>query len=897
MKFCPICKRNWEDDFRVCPIDGLPLQAVAGGDTDPHVGQVFGTARVTEKIADGEIGPIYRAEDPSRGALAVQFIPPDELQSAVLAEAFEDAVKLAAKVNHPNAIRVYSLERTPDGQAAVLMEYVAGTTLEGYRKNNPLIEVPQACRIVKEAGDGILAAHRLSMLHGSLDPSRILITPDGKAKVGGFHRSGLREDPSSLASASPGFIYMAPERSGIIQDMAMPDYRADVYSLGIILYELLAGKLPYEVKSPAELGVAMEAKPPMPPSMSNPQVSPTLSRVVLKAISKHPGDRHRSMEEFIREIEAALQPVRQPEIGAPSYPPPPPRAHAEDADLFAPAPAIPKRPPAEQPWPEAPDAKPSGEGTFFSWFKTQAGGKARGREVHPMRPPEDSSLFSRSATSQSAEDFEGRTAVAPGRRGQSGRRNQTDSFTSFGGRSYGGNQDLTSVDTLPHRRFFSKAYVLLGIAAIVLIAGVLAWIFVFRGPATGKVKIESEPPGARVSLDSEYIGTTPVYTEKKAGTYRLRVEMEGYEIATADLDISPDGDVQRFFALKPQEALAASGTLPTYEPLAPPTTVSPPPLGATTSPADIPKFDALISKAIASRNFYPPAAGNAWEILQQWQMRDGSTPSPAYERARQSFCRELENLGGEKLDQRDYQFVRGLLDQTRTRMPAQACVEGLQARFNSTISRSIDDLRSSMSAAMNRQSYVTPESDNALKYARLILRLEPEDVEARTLEKDIFSRAMDQARAKSKARLHQEALDIYTQLRNNYPNPPSGVDALNQGIEQERNRLSLVTALKVVYIVQVKHGHAFLRGSCSGNLRVDGFNIEYQSEGSHSFKIPYDRLKSVSFSKSKIVVKSSDIDGGQIELEQVEKNPSPSLAEVYAKIDEYRKLRQQYSQP
>jgi serine/threonine protein kinase len=893
MKFCPVCKRNWEDDFRVCPIDGLPLQAIAG-ETDPYKGKIIGQARITDKIADGEMGPVYRAEDPARGMLAVQFISSDKLQSPVLAEAFEDAVKLAAKVNHPNVIRTYSLEHTQDGQAAVLMEHVAGSNLDDYRRNNPMLDVQQACRIVKETAEGILAAHRLSMMHGSLVPSRILIATDGKVKIGGFHRSGLRDDVSSLSSASTGLIYMAPERAGIIQDMAMPDYRADLYSLGIILYELLAGKLPYEVKSAAELGVAMEAKPPLPPSMSNPQVSPTLSRVVLKAISKHPGDRQRSVEEFINEMEAARQPMRQPEMEAPAYHPPPRRSTAEDMDLFAPPAATSRKPPAEDLWPEAAEAKPAGEGTFFSWFKTQAGGKARGRESKPIRATEESSLFSRSASSPSADDFEGRTVLAQGRRSQSGRRSFTDTFTSFGGKSYSRDQDLTSVDTLPRRRFFSKAYILMAVGAVVLIAGILAWFLVFRGPATGKVKVESEPSGARVSLDNEYIGTTPLYTDKKAGTFRLRLELEGYESTTADLDISPNSDVQRFFSLKPQESLATSNYQPAEPPLQPPVS---PPVGGTAPPAQNPKYDALLSKAIASRNFYPPASGNAWEILQSWQMSEGATPTPAWERARQNFCRELETLGGEKLDQRDYPFVRGLLEQTRNRIPNQACVEGLQARFNSTISRSIDELRSSLSAAMNRQNYVTPESDNALKYVRLILGLEPQDVESKTLERDIYSRALDQARAKSKARLHQEALDIYTQLKNNYPNPPGGLDVINQGIEQERNKLNMMTALKAVYIVQVKHDHGLLPGSCTGNLRADGFNIEYQSDGKHSFKIPYDRLKSISFSKGKILIKSGDIDGGQIELEQAEKNPSPSLAEVYAKIEEYRKLREQYSRP
>lgn len=894
MKFCPVCKRNWEDDFRVCPIDGLPLQAAADEETDPFVGRTFGQARVTEKIADGEMGPVYRAEDPARGVLAVQFIAPEKLQSSVLAEAFEDAVKLAAKVNHPNVIRVYSVEHTQDGLTGVLMEYVKGIGLDEYCRKNPLTDVQQACRIVKEAGDGIQAAHKLSMMHGALQPSRILIAADGKVKIGGFHRSGLRDDTASQTSRSTDFIYMSPERAGIIQDMAMPDYRADIYSLGIIFYELLAGKLPYEVKTAAELGVAMEAKPPLPPSMSNPQVSPTLSRVVLKAISKHPGDRQRSAEEFVREIEAARQPMQQPGMEAPAHPIPsfqstPP----QDMVLFPPAPEASKKPQAENLWPEPVDEKKPGEGTFFSWFKTQVGGRSKSRERGPIRTTEDSSVYSRTVTSQPVDDFDGRTVVAPGRRGTSGRRNMTDTFSSFGGKSYTSDQDLTVVDTLPHRRFFSKPYVLMAVGGVILIAAIIAWFLIFSSPATGKVKVESEPSGARVSLNNEYVGTTPLYIEKPAGAYRLRLDLDGYESMTADLDISSNSDIQRFFPLKAQAALSIKDLQVTEPTLPPPLTT---PLEDEPKPENT-RFEGLLSNAIASRNFFPPAAGNAWEILQSWKASEGVTPTPAWERARQNFCRELETLGGEKLDQRDYKFVRSLLDQTQNRMPGQACVERLQDRFNATISRSINELRSSLNAAMNRQNYVTPESDNALKYVRLILNLEPQDVEAKTLEGDLYSRALDQAKAKSKARLHQEALDIYTQLKNKYPSPPGGVELLDRGIEQEKTKLSLLTALKGIYIVQVKHGHGMFRGSCKGNLRIDGFAIEFQSDGDHSFKIPYERLQSISFDKGKITIKSGALNDGKIELEQLEKNPSPSLAEVYTKIEEYRKLREQYLRP
>jgi hypothetical protein len=103
--------------------------------------------------------------------------------------------------------------------------------------------------------------------------------------------------------------------------------------------------------------------------------------------------------------------------------------------------------------------------------------------------------------------------------------------------------------------------------------------------------------------------------------------------------------------------------------------------------------------------------------------------------------------------------------------------------------------------------------------------------------------------------------------------------------------------LKVSYSVQVKRKHSVLhlpKKGCEGVLRADGFSIEYQSTCDRSIKLNYDVLKSISFSKGKIVLESSDIPDGRLELEQTDTNPSPSLAEVYTKIEEYRNLRQEY---
>jgi hypothetical protein len=199
---------------------------------------------------------------------------------------------------------------------------------------------------------------------------------------------------------------------------------------------------------------------------------------------------------------------------------------------------------------------------------------------------------------------------------------------------------------------------------------------------------------------------------------------------------------------------------------------------------------------------------------------------------------------------------------------------------------------------MDRQNYVTPESDNALRYVRLLLTIDPQDADARSMQADIFSRAWDQAQVKGNQRQHQEALEIYTQLKRNYPTPPMGPSAIDQNIEKQARKLSLFKSLKVAYSVQVRHDHGrdilLRKRECAGVLHLDGFAIEYQSPGGHPFKVAYDGLQGVKLEGNRITIQGVGIPQGKIELRQVEQNPNPSITEVSARIQEFKKLNAEY---
>lgn len=889
MKICSVCNRSWEDDFRMCPIDGSPLQSAGPGQSDPNIGRNIGKCRVVEKIGDGDLGAIYKSEEPIRGIVALQIINPDRISSPILLEAFSDAVKLAVKLSHPHVVRVYGLETAEDGTVAVLMEYAPGTTLEGHRKRHPGLDIAEACRITREAAEGLMAAHRLSMLHGALHPTRIFLANDGSVKVSGFHRSGLREGVDVFTATAESLPYLAPEQVGIIRDIPVPDYRADVYALGVILYQLLAGRLPYEARNPQELAMIMEGAPPLPPNFANPHVSPLLSRFVMKAIAKEPPERHGSMEEFIRDLDAAKQPSREPErpradfAQAPQYPPP-----SADSGLFGPP--APKES-VDQIWPEAAQAKEStGERSAFSWFRTRAG---RGRHSSGSRS-ENSSFTSPRSTRRGSSDFDEHTVVVSGRGG--GRRTRRSLSDTFAGTSTG-LDDMTGTGTLPRRRLSNKAYLIMAIAGAFGLGGIIVLYLLYGTSASGKITVNSIPSGAQVFINEDFIGATPTAViERAPGVYRIRLQLEGYDSYVATEEIGENSDFRLSYTLTRQTPLVvAPPPLPSLD-LPPPPADTPGP-----SPSRTQQFAGLFNNALRSRNLFPPASDNAWSVLQRWEQSEKSSPSPELEQARRSLCRETGTVLQEKLDHKDFPGAREILGQIRGRSAAGDCAAGLNATYDRMVSRSVETLRTSARAAMDRQQYVTPEDDNALKWLTFILKIDPEDSEARVLEPQVYKLAWDQAQGRAGIRQHQEALDIYMALKRHYANIPGGEAAVDQAIEKQRKKLDLAAELRKPFSVQVKHGHGrryviFGARECTGILRVDGFYVEYQGS-EHQFKQPYDGLGAVKAERDKIIVQGNGVPDGKMELEQVEKNPNPSVALVAAKIQELRRLHSEYIRP
>jgi hypothetical protein len=538
----------------------------------------------------------------------------------------------------------------------------------------------------------------------------------------------------------------------------------------------------------------------------------------------------------------------------------------------------------------------------FSWFKTRVGGRQKSVEPEiALRPASrDDASYGTDAFRRREDEGEERTVVVSGRArgGGSRRRGFRETLTSFG---WGRDEDLTGTGTLPKRRLSSKVYLALGVGAILLLSVIFVLLYYSSGPGpTGKLIVNSTPPGAQVYINDEYKGATPLpYTNLAPGVYHVRLQLQGYETKLDTLEIPENADIQRDYVLVQQASLVPPAPPPVDATVSAPP--SPPPARSSISPG---RFENMFISALRARSFFPPSPDDAWDILVRWQEAEGAEPSPALQRARQNFCSELVTAGREKLDLKDFAAVRDLVSQARTRNLPEGCYSSLQSAYEQVVSTTMNDLRAKARAAMDRQNYVTPEGeDNALRPVRLMLGINPQDSEATVLDRDIFSRAWDQAQVKSTSRQHQEALEILTQLKRYYLNPPVPVAEIDRRIATETRKLALLSSMKVPFSVRVKHEHGrkyvlFGAGECTGILRVDGFVLEYQpGAGDHGFKVALSALKSVQSQKNKIIIQGVGVPDGKIELEPADNAQAQAFAQLPGRIQEYQKLYSEYSRP
>jgi eukaryotic-like serine/threonine-protein kinase len=289
---------------------------------------VDGRYRVLQRIGSGGMADVWLAEDTHlQRRVALKVLHTRFAQDREFVERFRREAEAAAGLQHPNVVSVYDRGRIDDGTWYIAMQYLEGRTLKELIDTGPAPE--EAVRLIRQVLEAARFAHRHGIVHRDLKPQNVIVDSDGKATVTdfGIARAGVSEI-TQAGSVMGTPHYLSPEQAQGVDVTAV----SDLYSVGVMLYEALTGRVPFEAESAVAIAMKQVSQVPQRPSSINPRVSPALDAVVMRALEKDPGQRFQSAEAFIVALDAALKEPGAPAGGTAAFAPLPPVAAASAAE-------------------------------------------------------------------------------------------------------------------------------------------------------------------------------------------------------------------------------------------------------------------------------------------------------------------------------------------------------------------------------------------------------------------------------------------------------------------------------------------------------------------------------------------------------------------------------------
>ena len=311
LKVCPTCGVRYPAEFKVCPRDAAELEEVQGpAEIDEMVGQTIASSyTITRVLGEGGMGRVYEARHTriTGKRYAVKMLHAEFTRQPEVLTRFQREAEAAATIDSPYVVDVYDVDRTADGRAFLVAEFLQGKEFANYLEEVGKMPVGSAVRIVRQICKALTAAHARGVVHRDMKPENVFLTGDPSqplAKVIDFGISKL-DDNSGAALTKTGMImgtpsYMAPEQAR----GERVDYRADIYAVGAILYCAVTGQRPFDRDDPtATLTAVLTQDPPRPRSLE-PSIPEPLEMIIQKAMAKRPQDRHQSMAELDEDLSA-----------------------------------------------------------------------------------------------------------------------------------------------------------------------------------------------------------------------------------------------------------------------------------------------------------------------------------------------------------------------------------------------------------------------------------------------------------------------------------------------------------------------------------------------------------------------------------------------------------------
>ena len=308
IKKCNTCGNTYPSNLSFCLNDGTPLVPV-----DTMIGTVLdGRYRLDSLIGVGGMGDVYRATHIHIDTeFAVKLLKPEFVADQTAIKRFRLEAKAAGRIQHPNAVRVSDFGVTPENIVYLVMELVQGPSLRDLIRKEKKLETLRAVNIVRQVCGAVDAAHRSGVIHRDLKPDNIIIETHGateRVKVLDFGIAKLREAKTDTFLTQAGTIigtpqYMSPEQC---QGQSL-DPRSDIYSIGIVLYEMLTGTVPFDGESTLQIVYNQLHLIPKSVRELAPQLSEPLAKVIMRALEKEPGERQSSAIQLSEELKQAVK--------------------------------------------------------------------------------------------------------------------------------------------------------------------------------------------------------------------------------------------------------------------------------------------------------------------------------------------------------------------------------------------------------------------------------------------------------------------------------------------------------------------------------------------------------------------------------------------------------------